>query len=350
MDKKVNTVAIVSLSSGILGEKNVAHELQIGKKRLEEMGLRVKFTDNCLKGISYLAEHPEARARDLLQAYRDDEVDMILCAIGGDDTYRLCPYLFDNDELKKAADDKIFLGFSDTTMNHLMLAKLGARTFYGQSFLSDVCELDDDMLPYTRRFFEELITTGTIKKIVPSDVWYEERTDYSPAAVGTPRVSRPGSGWQLLQGPPVFSGRILGGCIDTLWDIFDATRYADSPAVCAKYGLFPSAEEWRGRILLLETSEERPKPELYERMLLALRDRGVFGAVSGVICGKPMDETYAEEYKRIIVRVIGDPSLPVLWDLNVGHATPRCVIPFGVETTVDADAQTIVFYPEDDKC
>ena len=61
-------------------------------------------------------------------------------------------------------------------MNHLMLHKLGFGTFYGQSFLADVCEMEDDMLPYTKKFFEELIKTGNIKEIVPSDVWYEERT------------------------------------------------------------------------------------------------------------------------------------------------------------------------------
>ena len=51
-----------------------------------------------------------------------------LCAIGGDDTYRLLPYLFDNNELKEAVDvagkGKLFLGFSDTTMNHLCYTSL----------------------------------------------------------------------------------------------------------------------------------------------------------------------------------------------------------------------------------
>jgi muramoyltetrapeptide carboxypeptidase LdcA involved in peptidoglycan recycling len=42
---------------------------------------------------------------------------MIFCAIGGDDTYRLLPYLFDEDKLKSVVNDKIFLGFSDTTIN-----------------------------------------------------------------------------------------------------------------------------------------------------------------------------------------------------------------------------------------
>lgn len=102
---------------------------------------------------------------------------MILCAIGGDDTYRLLPYLFENGELQKVVTKKIFLGFSDSTMNHFMLHKVGLNTFYGQSFLSDICELGKEMLPYTKEYFEELITTGTIKEISPSDVWYEGRTN-----------------------------------------------------------------------------------------------------------------------------------------------------------------------------
>lgn len=46
---------------------------------------------------------------------------MILCAIAGEDTYRLLPYLFDNDELEIVIKQKIFLGFSDTTIDHFIL-------------------------------------------------------------------------------------------------------------------------------------------------------------------------------------------------------------------------------------
>ena len=90
----MKTIGIVSLSAGTLGEPFVAHELAIGTKRLESMGCKVKFLPNALKGIAYLKAHPEKRAQDLLEAYRDPEIDMILCAIGGDDTYRLLPYKF----------------------------------------------------------------------------------------------------------------------------------------------------------------------------------------------------------------------------------------------------------------
>ncbi len=339
----IKTVEIVSLSSGILGETFVAHELKLGVERLESMGLQVKFSKNALKGTGYINDHPEARASDLLEAYADPDVDMILCAIGGDDTYRLLPFLFENDELKKVANDKVFLGFSDTTINHLMLRKLGIKTFYGQSFLSDICELDSDMLPYTKIFFEELVRTGKISEIRPSDVWYEERTAFDETQIGKPRIKHKNTGFELIQGPAVFEGKILGGCIDSMFDIFNGERYADMPVLCEKYHIFPDADAWKGHILLLESSEEKPSPENYRQALEYLKERGVFKMVSGVLAGKPMDETYYEEYKELLISVIDDPSLPVLCNVNTGHATPRCIIPFGVNASVDAGEQVIRF-------
>lgn len=339
----IKTVGVVSLSAGTLGEDFVRHELELGVRRLEHYGLKVRFLPHALKGIDYLKAHPEARAADLLEAFRDPEIDLILCAIGGDDTYRLLPYLFDEGRLEKAACRKPFLGFSDSTVNHFMLHKVGLPTFYGQAFLSDVCEMDKEMLPYTRRYFEELLRTGTVRQVEPSEVWYEGRTDYSPACLGTPLPAHPAEGWKLLQGPPVFSGKILGGCLDTIHDFFDGERYADMPALCQKYGLFPGAADWQGRILLLETSEEQMSPEKFSRALGFLKQAGVFKAVSGILFGRPMDNVHREEYHRRLAAAVDDPSLPILADVSVGHALPRCILPFGVNARVDAQAQTITF-------
>ncbi len=339
----VKTVAIVSLSAGILGEDFVKHELELGRSRLEAWGLKVKFMENACKGIEYLKAHPEKKAADLLQAFRDPEVDMILCAIGGVDSYRLLPYLFDGNELQQAVCKKIFLGFSDTTMNHLMLHKVGLNSFYGQAFLPDICELGPDMLPYTEAYFRELITTGGIREIRPSPLWYECRESYGPEQLGTELRSHPDRGFELLQGDGVFSGKILGGCINTLFDIFDPGRHPDSPALCRQYSLFPSLEDWKGKILLLESSEEKTSPEKYEKMLRTLKDSGVFTVIRGLLAGKPMDETYYEEYKQLLVKVIDNPALPIVYNLNIGHALPRCIIPFGVEARVDVPQQCIRF-------
>ncbi len=339
----IKNIAIVSLSSGIVGEPFIRFEIEIGLKRLKEYGLNVKFMPNALKGVDYTKAHPEKRAEDLLEAFRDPEINMILCAIGGDDTYRISPYLFDRDELAEAVTDKVFLGFSDTTLNHFMLHKVGLRTFYGQAFMSDICELGPEILPYTRKYFEELISAGTIREIRPSELWYEEREKFSPDEVGKERTAHTDHGFELLQGPPVFSGKILGGCIDSMYDMFNAERYDDMPAVCSKYQLFPSAEEWKGRIILLESSEEKPSPEVYRKSLEYLKEAGVFGAVSGVLAGKPMDEAYMDEYRQLLTEVIDNPELPIVYNVNVGHSTPRCIVPFGVEAVVDAEKQIIRF-------
>ena len=345
----VKNIAIVSLSSGTIGEAFAAHEVEIGIRRLKEYGLNVIMMPHAQKGIEYVKNHPEDRAKDLLQAFSDDSIDMILCAIGGDDTYRL-PYLFEHKELQKALNKKIFLGFSDTTVNHLMLHKLGLNTFYGQSFLADICEMDHEMLPYTATYFEELIRTGKIAKIEPSDVWYEERTDFSRAAVGTERIShKEERGYELLQGKKVFEGRLLGGCLESLYDILTTTRYADEQAVCEKYGLFPAKEEWTGKILFVETCEEKPQPALFEKELEALKDRGVFDVVAGVIVGKPQDEAFYEEYKDIWKKTVNNDQLPIVYNVNFGHATPRCAMQYGAMARVDMEKKVIIFHKPIDR-
>ncbi len=339
----IKNIAIVSLSSGILGEPFIKWELDLGLRRLNEYGIKVKFMPHALKGFDYIKAHPEKRAEDLIAAFQDDDVDMILCAIGGDDTYLLLPYLFENEELKQAVRQKIFLGFSDTTMNHFMLHKLGIKTFYGQAFLPDICEISKEMLPYTKQYFEELLTTGQISRITPSPVWYDAREIFHESQLGITTPEHTNAGFELLQGDPVFEGKILGGCIDTIFDMFNSERHADSVEQCEKYHLFPSAEEWKGRILLLETSEEYMPPAKYQRALAELKQRGIFDAVNGILIGKPMNEKYFDEYKRLLINTVDDPDLPILCNINVGHATPRCIIPFGVHAVVDANKQAILF-------
>ena len=340
---RVKKIGIVSLSSGVLGEDFVAHEVKIGIERLKEYGIEVEFLPNSKKGIEFIKNSPEARAKDLIKAFKDDSIDMILCAIGGDDTYRLLPYLFENNELKMAVKQKIFLGFSDTTMNHFMLNKVGIKTFYGQAFLPDICELSNEMLPYSKHFFEELINNGKIKEIYSSDIWYNEREDFSEKSIGISIEEHQNRGFELLRGNAKFEGQILGGCLETIFDIFDNSRYEDTVYLCQKYNLFPSLNEWKNKILLLETSEERPKPELFRKMILKLQEYGIFDVISGLIIGKPQNEEYYNEYKQIILDEIRNKNLSIVYNINIGHSTPRCIIPFGVNSKVDIERQIIEF-------
>lgn len=339
----IKTVCIVSLSSGILGDSLVSHSLPLGLKRLENMGLHVKFSPNALKGLLHLQHHPEDRAADLLSTFADPEVDMILCAIGGDDTFRLAPFLFENDALKKVISPKIFLGFSDTTINHFMLYKLGLPSFYGQSFLADLCDLGNEMLPYSESYFRELIETKKIKEIRPSPLWYEERPAFGDDQLGTQTPSHPDSGFHLLQGSSYFEGKILGGCIDSMYELHMNVRYPNMSEINDKYQLFPSLEEWKDKILLLESSEECQSPLRFIHMLQWLKSTGIFEVVSGVLVGKPINNLFAEEIPKILRLVIDKPELPIVYNLNVGHARPRCIVPFSIPAQVDTKEQCIRF-------
>lgn len=341
---KGDKVAIVSLSSGMLGEDFAKHELDLGLKRLKEFGLESVIMPNALKGIEYLGSHPEERAQDLKDAFYDSSIKGIICAIGGDDTYRTLPYLLEDNDFITAVHNnpKLFTGFSDTTINHLMFYKLGIETFYGPCFVCDLAELGNEMLPYTKEHFLRYFENHTENRIEPSNVWYEDRTDFSMAAVGTNPVEHlEKRGYEVLQGKGRFNGKLLGGCLESLYDILTSTRYEDEKAVCEKYGLFPALDEWKDKILFIETCEEKPAPELFKKELLALKNTGIFDVISGIIVGKPQDEQYYDEYKKIYYKVIENKELPILYNVNFGHAQPRCVIPYGIEAEVDLDEKTI---------
>lgn len=336
--RKGDKVAIISLSSGMLGEDFCSHNIEIGVKRLKEYGLEPVFMPNALKGIEYLEAHPEARAEDLKTAFLDDSIAGIICAIGGDDTYRLLPYLMEDVEFTRAVEKnpKLFSGFSDTTINHLMFYKLGLSTYYGPNFICDLGEIANEMLPYRKKTFESYLEGNRYDEIVSSEIWYEEREDFSRAAIGTDRiVHKEERGFELLQGSDIFQGELLGGCLESFYDILTATRYKDEKDVCEKYGLFPSKEVWAGKVLFIETYEEKPAPELFEKEIIALKDTGVFDVINGVLVGKPQDEAYYEEYKDILIKIIDNEKLPIVYNVNFGHATPRCALQYGVVAKVD---------------
>ena len=342
--RKGDRVAIVSLSSGMLGEDFCSHNIEIGVKRLEAYGLKPVFLPNALKGIEYLKANPKARAEDLKSAFLDGSIAGIICAIGGDDTYRILPYLMEDAEFMEAVErnPKLFTGFSDTTVNHLMFYKLGLSTFYGPNFLCDLGEIADEMLPYSKEAFESYLEGNDYREIVSSAVWYEERADFSRAAIGTDRIAhKEERGFELLQGAEVFQGELFGGCLESLYDITASSGYKDEKEICEKYGLFPRKEEWAGKILFIETCEEKPVPELFEKEIIALKDRGIFDVMNGVLVGKPQDEAYYEEYKEILTRVIDNPKLPIVYNVNFGHAAPRCALQYGVIARADMKQKKI---------
>ena len=173
--KKGDKVAIVSLSSGLAGEEMFRHRYELGKKRLEHLGFNVVTMKNALKGIEYLYNHPEKRAEDFMEAILDKDIKGIICNIGGDDTIRLLPYI---DFEAIANNPKVFMGYSDTTINHFMMQKAGVVSYYGPAVMTDFAE-NNNMHTYTLKYINEVLLENREDIVIKSsDKWTSEYLDW----------------------------------------------------------------------------------------------------------------------------------------------------------------------------
>ena len=330
--KKGDTVAIVSLSSGMGGEKEFIHKYELGKKRLEnEFGLKVITMPNALKGIKYLYEHPEARAADLNSAFENKEIKAIFSMIGGDDSIRIIPYI----NQKVIRDNpKIFIGYSDSTVTHLLLYKNRLTSYYGPAILSDIAE-NGAMFEYTKNNMLNALFSNNQLIIKSSKEWTSDRIDWTDASRDNEfREMRPEEhGYEVLQGQGVFEGELLGGCLEVL-DMVIGTE------------IWPDISEWKKKILFIETSEGKLKPDKVVYFLRHLSALGVFNEINGIIIGKPKDETYYKEYKDAFLKVINIENhlqkLPILYNVNFGHTAPICTLPYGMHTKVDLENKLII--------
>ena len=339
MLKKGDKIAVVSLSWGGLGDKELIHKYRIAESRLRnDFGLQVIAMPNALKGSEYIYANPQARANDLMEAFADTSVKGIFCAIGGDDTIRLLPYI-DYDIIRR--NPKIFMGYSDTTVNHFMMNKAGLVSFYGPSVM---CEFGEyvNMFEYTKLAVNNILFTdckGT--EIKPSPYWSNDFIPWCEENMNKAKRILPEiHGYEVLQGSGTVTGQLSGGCIDVF------------PMVIGTQ-IWPTQAEWEGKILLIETSEDKPKPELLLWYLRNLGAQGILDVIKAIIVGKPMDETYYDEYKEIYRKVLKEfdrEALPVMYNINIGHASPTGVLPLGTDVTIDFDSKKIFLAESPTQC
>lgn len=330
--KKGDKIAIVSLSWGGLGDDCFIHKYHIAKERLEkDFGLQVICMPNALKGSDFVANHPELRAKDLMEAFSDNSISAIFCAIGGDDTIRILPYI-DFDIIKN--NPKIFMGYSDSTINHFMMYKAGLVSFYGPSVM---CEFGEyvNMFDYTQKAVKDILFSEWEQyEILPSPEWSDSYIPWQESNINTPNVMRKDKhGYEILCGRGEACGHLLGGCID----VFMMANGTD---------IWPKLSEWQNAILFVETSEDKPSPDFVKWTFRNLAAQGILKVINGIIVGKPQGEKYYEEYKAAITQVVVNEehldNLPVFYNVNFGHAKPIGIIPYGVEVKLDCENKSIV--------
>ncbi|WP_225983647.1 MULTISPECIES: S66 peptidase family protein [Bacillaceae] len=321
-------IATASFSWGGAGDPDIRWRYQIGKKRLEEFGLEVIELPHTLKGSEYVYNHPEERARDLMDAFQNPSIKGIFSCIGGDDSIRMLPYI-DYEVIKN--NPKIFLGYSDSTVTHFICYKAGVMSYYGPSILAEFAE-NVEAFDYTNHWVKRVLFSGEpIGEVGPPSEWTSEFIPWEKQNWTRKRKTSPHSGYELLQGEGIHKGKLLGGCMDVL-EMLKGTV------------VWPAIDEWKDKLIFFETSEVKVSPDLFLGWLRNYAAQGILQNAKGLLFSKPYDDCYYDEYKEAILSVVRDElkltDLPILYNMSFGHTAPMSIIPLGAMAELDCERKT----------
>lgn len=317
-------VATISLSWGGAGDADFLWRYLQGKSRLEAMGFEVVELKHTLSGSDYLYQHPEARAEDLMTAFRDPEIKGIFSCIGGDDSIRLLPYV-DLNVIRN--NPKVFIGYSDTTVTHLLCYKAGLSSFYGPSVLMEFAE-NVTMHDYTLNGLKKcLMCTEPLGQIPAPSQWTGEYLPWLIENKDKQRILQARTGYECIQGRSVVEGHLIGGCVEVL-------------EMAKGTSIWPNEEDWQDSIIFLETSEDMIAPAQLGYILRNYVAQGILNRAKGLMFGKPYQDQYYEAYKAEILKVLREANLedlPVFYNMAFGHTSPMMTLPYGAKARLDCE-------------
>jgi muramoyltetrapeptide carboxypeptidase LdcA involved in peptidoglycan recycling len=334
-------VAVVAPAS--TNPESASHVYDLGLKRLRErFDLEPVEYPTATADPEWLADNPEARAEDVMDAFRDPDVSAVIATIGGHDQLTILPHL-DADVLREHPTR--FYGWSDNTNLACFLWNQGIVSYYGGSVLTEYA-MDGDMFEYTETYLERALFDDALGEWTEADVFTDEAGDWEdPEALETRREVEDSDGRVWRGGDDDVSGRIWGGCYETLVEQVLADRY------------LPDSDALDGAVLALETSEGIPDPEYVKANLCALGERGLLERFDGVLVGRATARSHVEDnppewrtdYRERQRDAITDvfetynPDAPLVLDCEFGHTYPTCPIPIGGEVEIDPGTESIRF-------
>lgn len=315
------TIGVFSSSSPISATVPVRYER--GKQYLESKGFKVINGSLYGKSDFYRSGSIKERAEEFNALLHNDEIDIIMAAIGGNNTNSILPYI-DYEYLEK--HPKIIIGYSDTTALLLgIYAKTGLVTFYGPALASSFGEFS----PFVD------ITYDEFKKIICDEIsipyqypmpekWTDEFINWSEQDRGKEERENE---WICVNSGKC-KGRLIGGNLNTMQGFF-GTEY------------MPEIKE--GDILLIEDSLK--DAATIERSFSLMKLAGVFDRVGGIILGKHEkfdDNGTGRKPYEILQEVLGETKVPFLAEFDCCHTHPMLTMPIGCMVELDASAKTVV--------
>ena len=283
-----DTVGIVSPAGKLPKKADTAKVRQ----RFEAWGLHVKFGAHYAdREQPYFAGTDAQRAADLQQMVDDPSVKAVIAYRGGYGSVRLLPRL----RLEGLRErPKWIVGFSDITLLHLVLRRLGVESIHGAMPASFVFDEEDPSAESLRRALFGL-----------SD------------SIATPP--------HPLNCPGVASGRLAGGNL---------------MQICAATGTPEELEADTPTVLFIEEVGEF----VYriDRMMQMLQRSGRLRNLRAVLVGHFSDMQGLERFGVEDPYEVLDPYLrplgiPVVYGFPAGHAAPNRAVYMGREVTVTVD-------------
>lgn len=271
--------------------------IRTAQHTLESWGLRVQVAEHCLGRFNYFSGTDEARQADLQQGMDNPEVKAILCARGGYGCIRLVESL---NWTPMIEHPKWLIGFSDVTVFHEKLSRLGIASIHG-------------IMPLG---FNE----GSVEAIVT----------LKHALFGAPYFISGPTCKENINGQA--SGELIGGNL---------------AIVCSLLGT-PLSYDFKDKILFLEDVGEH----IYkiDRMLYALKLNGVFQQIRGLILGgftemEDTDVPFGKSIKQLVLEQTQALGIPVAFDFPAGHIQDNRALMFGRSVTLRVtEAQSTLHY------
>ncbi len=279
---------------------------------LERMGFRVRRASLLVAGRHHWwsAARPAEIAEELNALLRDPEVRAIIAHDGGQTALGYLD-LIDVEAIK--ADPKPILGYSDISLLHLVLdARTGLVGFHTDLATPGLGRAWQAASAARRAELEKLYSTLL--------------TGTEPIGA-LPATAR----WECWRAGRI-EGRLIGGVINRIV-LAQATPYA-----------LP-LERFDGTVLFWE--ETGGQASYVWSYLQVLRHCGILDRISGMVVGIPeaidgLDSPDASPTLReIVLDVLGDRDIPVLGNVEFGHAGPNLPMPVGIRVALDAQQRTL---------
>lgn len=278
-------------------------------ERLEEMGLRVTFSKNCMESDEFMSSSVESRIEDLHEAFEDENVKGILTVIGGFNSNQLLDHI-DYELIRK--NPKILCGYSDiTALSNAIYKMTGLVTYSGPHFSSFGMQKG---LEYTIEHFKKCLMGEDGFEVQESKEWSDDLWFLDQDK----RVFHKNGGIKVLKKGSA-RGTLLGGNLCTL-NLLQGTRY------------MPDID---GTILFIE-DDSMTSPETFDRDLQSLVHQSGFEKVKGIVVGRFQTGSKMSDEKlaKILEGMLKGMDIPVAFGADFGHTTPIMTFPVGGEVEI----------------